>query len=96
MTEHASEVEGKLMEQIPSDPMLHIWEKVRACMQCGTCTGSCVNSLCHGHHSQNTLAAGSVRFKGRNPQQQSFLALFQLLLLHAPLSERASPHGGHG
>lgn len=26
------------------DPLLPIWENVRACMQCGTCTGSCTNS----------------------------------------------------
>lgn len=26
------------------DPMFAIWEKVKACMQCGTCTGSCANS----------------------------------------------------
>ena len=27
------------------DPMAAIQEKVRACMQCGTCTGSCANSF---------------------------------------------------
>ena len=27
-----------------ADPMLAIWEKVSACMQCGTCTGSCPNA----------------------------------------------------
>lgn len=26
------------------DTLAPIWEKVRACMQCGTCTGSCVNA----------------------------------------------------
>ncbi|NTV43502.1 MAG: heterodisulfide reductase [Syntrophobacteraceae bacterium] len=32
------------MDSHASDPMLHIWEKVKACMQCGTCTGSCASS----------------------------------------------------
>jgi heterodisulfide reductase subunit C2 len=27
-----------------ADPLLAIWEKVSACMQCGTCTGSCPNA----------------------------------------------------
>lgn len=27
-----------------SDPLRSIWENIRACMQCGTCTGSCPNA----------------------------------------------------
>lgn len=27
-----------------ADPLLAIWKKVSACMQCGTCTGSCPNA----------------------------------------------------
>ena len=28
-----------------ADPMVAIREKLRACMQCGTCTGSCANAF---------------------------------------------------
>lgn len=28
----------------PPSPLQMIWEKVKSCMQCGTCTGSCANA----------------------------------------------------
>jgi len=34
----------KAFESPTPDSIPGIWEKVRACMQCGTCTGSCANS----------------------------------------------------
>ncbi len=42
--DHASEVARQGTDPHVSEPMRHIWEKVKACMQCGTCTGSCPNS----------------------------------------------------
>ncbi len=40
----ASEVTRQGANSHVSEPMRYIWEKVKACMQCGTCTGSCPNS----------------------------------------------------
>jgi heterodisulfide reductase subunit C len=39
------DIENQSQEDESSDPMATIQEKVQACMQCGTCTGSCANSF---------------------------------------------------
>lgn len=44
MNPNRSDKAAKPFEAPEPDSLLHIREKVRACMQCGTCTGSCVNS----------------------------------------------------
>lgn len=44
MNEGKQELGAVPSETPASDPMFHISENVRACMQCGTCTGSCANS----------------------------------------------------
>lgn len=44
MSEHQPGATGQTQHASPSDAMLSIAEKVRACMQCGTCTGSCANA----------------------------------------------------
>ena len=44
MTEQGDNATGQLHESAAVDQLSAIREKVRACMQCGTCTGSCANS----------------------------------------------------
>jgi heterodisulfide reductase subunit C len=44
MSTHETSATGRLAEGRMADPMPAIWEKVRACMQCGTCTASCGSS----------------------------------------------------
>lgn len=43
MSTHSSEATNVAAAEM-RDPLLDIWEKVNACMQCGTCTGSCPNA----------------------------------------------------
>jgi heterodisulfide reductase subunit C len=43
MSNHGTDTIG-LAHEPPDESMPAIWEKVRACMQCGTCTGSCGSS----------------------------------------------------
>jgi heterodisulfide reductase subunit C len=45
MMEQNLDIENQSQEDESSDPMATIQEKVQACMQCGTCTGSCANSF---------------------------------------------------
>jgi heterodisulfide reductase subunit C2 len=44
MSSHQSDAPSGASALAGADPMLAIWEKVSACMQCGTCTGSCPNA----------------------------------------------------
>jgi heterodisulfide reductase subunit C2 len=43
MSSHESN-ETSAASAAAADPMLAIWQRVSACMQCGTCTGSCPNA----------------------------------------------------
>jgi heterodisulfide reductase subunit C2 len=42
MSSHLSDTAGQGLTH--DDPLHAIWEQINACMQCGTCTGSCANS----------------------------------------------------
>ena len=44
MSSHKSDASPAASASVAVDSMLAIWEKVSACMQCGTCTGSCPNA----------------------------------------------------
>ena len=44
MSSHKSDAPSAASSSPAMDPMLAIWEKVSACMQCGTCTASCPNA----------------------------------------------------
>jgi len=44
MSSHKSDTSLAASAPVAVDSMLAIWEKVSACMQCGTCTGSCPNA----------------------------------------------------
>jgi heterodisulfide reductase subunit C2 len=44
MSSHKSDASAAASASVAVDSMLAIWEKVSACMQCGTCTGSCPNA----------------------------------------------------
>jgi heterodisulfide reductase subunit C2 len=44
MSSHKSDQSPAASASVAVDSMLVIWEKVSACMQCGTCTGSCPNA----------------------------------------------------
>ncbi len=44
MSSHKSDAPAGAPASAGADPMLAIWENVSACMQCGTCTGSCPNA----------------------------------------------------
>jgi heterodisulfide reductase subunit C len=44
MSYHAPDPEASASAHAEPDVLRAIWEKVSACMQCGTCTGSCPNA----------------------------------------------------
>jgi heterodisulfide reductase subunit C2 len=44
MSTHTTESTAGMMPHDPTGGLQAIWEKVSACMQCGTCTGSCPNA----------------------------------------------------
>jgi heterodisulfide reductase subunit C2 len=44
MSHHAPDPGAAGSAHAEPDPLRAIWEKVSACMQCGTCTGSCPNA----------------------------------------------------
>ena len=45
MTEQNLHIESQTDESAASNPLAEVQEKVQACMQCGTCSGSCANSF---------------------------------------------------
>jgi heterodisulfide reductase subunit C len=45
MSQHQADAPGHSHDAPGFDPMSGIHDKVKACMQCGTCTGSCANAF---------------------------------------------------
>ena len=68
-------------------------QRIKNCIQCGTCTGSCPVSLCHGYYPTPDGCPVSSRQAERNPEQSNHLDLCILLFLYSSLSGGYSSHG---
>lgn len=45
MSHHQTDEPDNSQDTPVSDPMTEVYDNIRACMQCGTCTGSCANAF---------------------------------------------------